>query len=74
MSKLDSLSRRQFLGLFGASAVAVSGLGLVGCGGSGSSESASGNAASSSASVSGTVNCSGATSFQKLVESAAHKF
>ena len=42
-------------------------LGLVGCGGN----SAASDAA---ASVSGTVNCSGATSFQTLVESAAHKF
>ena len=56
MSKLDSLSRRQFLAGFGGVAAAVAGLGLVGCGGS------------------GTVNCSGATSFQKLVESAATKF
>ncbi|WP_321973405.1 phosphate ABC transporter substrate-binding protein [Paratractidigestivibacter sp.] len=63
MSKLDSLSRRQFLAGFGASAVAVAGLGLVGCGGSGSS-----------ASSSGTVNCSGATSFQSLVEAAALEF
>ncbi|WP_321973287.1 phosphate ABC transporter substrate-binding protein [Paratractidigestivibacter sp.] len=63
MSKLDSLSRRQFLAGFGASAVAVAGLGLVGCGGSGSS-----------ASSSGTVNCSGATSFQGLVEAAALEF
>ena len=67
MSKLDSMSRRQFLGAFGAATVAMAGLGLVGCGG---------NSAASDAtvSVSGTVNCSGATSFQTLVESAAHKF
>ncbi len=68
MSKLDSLSRRQFLAGFGGAAVAVAGLGLVGCGGSGSSDSGA------SASVSGTVNCSGATSFQGLVESAAQQF
>lgn len=67
MSKLDSMSRRQFLGAFGAATVAMAGLGLVGCGGN----SAASDAA---ASVSGTVNCSGATSFQTLVESAAHKF
>lgn len=67
MSKLDSMSRRQFLGAFGAATVAMAGLGLVGCGGN--------SAASDAAvSVSGTVNCSGATSFQTLVESAAHKF
>ena len=61
------MSRRQFLGAFGAATVAMAGLGLVGCGGN----SAASDAA---ASVSGTVNCSGATSFQTLVESAAHKF
>ncbi len=70
MSKLDSLSRRQFLAGFGAAAVAVAGLGLVGCGGSSSSSSDS----AASASISGTVNCSGATSFQSLVESAAQQF
>ncbi|MDO4848308.1 MAG: phosphate ABC transporter substrate-binding protein [Coriobacteriia bacterium] len=69
MSKLDSLSRRQFVAGFGGTLAAVAGLGLVGCGGSGNSESGS-----DAASVSGTVNCSGATSFQKLVESAATKF
>ena len=67
MSKLDSMSRRQFLGAFGAATVAMAGLGLVGCGGNSA-------ASDSAASVSGTVNCSGATSFQTLVESAAHKF
>lgn len=70
MSKLDSLSRRQFIAGFGGIA-AVAGLGLVGCGGS--SASADG-AAAGSESVSGTVNCSGATSFQKLVESATAEF
>lgn len=70
MSKLDSMSRRQFLGAFGAATVAMAGLGLVGCGGN----SASTDASDAAASVSGTVNCSGATSFQTLVESAAHKF
>lgn len=73
MSKLDSLSRRQFLAGFGGVAAAVAGLGLVGCGGS-SAASYSDGAASDAMSVSGTVNCSGATSFQKLVESAATKF
>ena len=71
MSKLDSLSRRQFIAGFGGIA-AVAGLGLVGCGGS-SAPDANG-AAAGSESVSGTVNCSGATSFQKLVESAAAEF
>ena len=73
MSKLDSLSRRQFLAGFGGVVAAVAGLGLVGCGGS-SAASYSDGAASDAKSVSGTVNCSGATSFQKLVESAATKF
>ena len=73
MSKLDSLSRHQFLAGFGGVAAAVAGLGLVGCGGS-SAASYSDGAASDAKSVSGTVNCSGATSFQKLVESAATKF
>ena len=73
MSKLDSLSRHQFLAGFGGIAAAVAGLGLVGCGGS-SAASYSDGAASDAKSVSGTVNCSGATSFQKLVESAAAEF
>ena len=73
MSKLDSMSRRQFLGAFGAATVAMAGLGLVGCGGNSASTDAA-SSASDAASVSGTVNCSGATSFQTLVESAAHKF
>ena len=74
MSKLDSMSRRQFLGAFGAATVAMAGLGLVGCGGNSASTDAASSASDAAASVSGTVNCSGATSFQTLVESAAHKF
>ena len=74
MSKLDSLSRRQFLAGFGGIAVAAAGLGLVGCGGSSASDAAADGAAAGSESVTGTVNCSGATSFQKLVESAAAEF
>ena len=74
MSKLDSMSRRQFLGAFGTATVALAGLGLVGCGGSASSDAAAASDGASKTAVSGTVNCSGATSFQKLVESAAHKF
>lgn len=73
MSKLDSLSRRQFIAGFGGIA-AVAGLGLVGCGPSSASDAAADGAAAGSESVSGTVNCSGATSFQKLVESAAAEF
>lgn len=73
MSKLDSLSRRQFLAGFGGIAAAA-GLGLVGCGGSSASDAAVDGAVAGSESVSGTVNCSGATSFQKLVESTAAVF
>lgn len=69
----DSLSRRSFLSLAGGTAVAIAGLGLVGCGGSYSSGS-SPSSDSSAKALSGTVNCSGATSFQPLVEAAARKF
>ncbi|MGE9910545.1 phosphate ABC transporter substrate-binding protein [Atopobiaceae bacterium SGI.236] len=63
----NQMSRRQFLSFAGAAAVA--GLGLVGCGGtSAGTDAATGDA------LSGTVNCSGATSFQKLVEAAAANF
>ena len=65
----NQMSRRQFLSFAGAAAAAVAGLGLVGCGGtSAGTEAAAGDA------LSGTVNCSGATSFQKLVEAAAANF
>ena len=65
----NQMSRRQFFSFAGAAAAAVAGLGLVGCGGT----SAGTNAATGDA-LSGTVNCSGATSFQKLVEAAAANF
>ena len=65
----NQISRRQFLSFAGAAAAAVAGLGLVGCGGT----SAGADAATGDA-LSGTVNCSGATSFQKLVEAAAANF
>ena len=65
----NQMSRRQFFSFAGAAAAAVAGLGLVGCGGT----SAGTNAATGDA-LSGTVNCSGATSFPKLVEAAAEKF
>ena len=65
----NQMSRRQFLSFAGAAAAAVAGLGLVGCGGT----SAGAKAATGDA-LSGTVNCSGATSFQKLVEAAAANF
>ncbi len=71
MFELSSVSRRQFLTASCGFAVAVAGLGLVGCGGSSASSSSD---SSDAASIAGTVNCSGATSFQKLVESAATKF
>ena len=66
------MSRRQFLGLAGSLA-AVAGLGLVGCGGSngGSTAATSGAAA---AELDGSITCSGATSFQPLVEAAAKQF
>ena len=73
MSELSSVSRRQFLTATCGFAAAVAGLGLVGCGGSSSSSSSS-DSSDKAASITGTVNCSGATSFQKLVESAAAKF
>ena len=73
MSELSSVSRRQFLTATCGFAAAVAGLGLVGCGGSSSSSSSS-DSFDKAASITGTVNCSGATSFQKLVESAAAKF
>lgn len=64
-----SCSRRHFLGLAGGVA-AVAGLGLAGCGGN---PTAQGSAAAGS-SLAGTINCSGATSFQPLVEAAADNF
>ena len=65
----NQMSRRQFFSFAGAAAAAVVGLGLVGCGGtSAGTDAVTGDA------LSGTVNCSGATSFQKLVEAAAANF
>ena len=65
----NKISRRQFFSLAGLSTVAVAGLGLVGCGGSGAS-----NGTSSDGSLAGSIACSGATSFQPLVEAAANDF
>ena len=66
----NKMSRRQFFSLAGLSTVAVAGLGLVGCGGTGSE----GGAAASGEALSGSISCSGATSFQPLVEAAANDF
>ena len=71
MSKLD-LSRRQFLGVFGATAAVA---GLAACNGTTTSTGegdAEGDAAE--ATLSGSISCSGATSFQPLVEAAADDF
>lgn len=68
-----NVSRREFFRLSATGAAAVAGLGLVGCGGSGASSTGSASAAADSSLV-GSITCSGATSFQPLVESAADAF
>ncbi len=70
MSK--DMSRRQFVGFAGCAA-AIAGLGLVGCGGS-SAASSDSAATEAAAELEGSVTCSGATSFQPLVEAAANDF
>ena len=70
MSK--DMSRRQFLG-FAGGITAIAGLGLVGCGGSGSTSGADATS-EAAAELEGSVTCSGATSFQPLVEAAANDF
>ena len=70
MSK--DMSRRQFLG-FAGGITAIPGLGLVGCGGSGSTSGADATS-EAAAELEGSVTCSGATSFQPLVEAAANDF
>lgn len=67
------MSRRQFLGLAGSLA-AVAGLGLVGCGGGSTTSSTSAASGAAEKTVSGSISCSGATSFQPLVEDAANAF
>ena len=67
-----SYSRRQFLGFAGGIA-AVAGLGLAGCSGQTTTAGSTGSAAAG-ASLSGTINCGGATSFQPLVEAVAGDF
>lgn len=66
------MSRRQFLGLAGGLA-AIAGLGLVGCGG-GSNAGTAATSGAAEKSLSGSISCSGATSFQPLVEDAANAF
>ena len=67
------MSRRQFLGGLAGGLAAFAGLGLVGCGGSGSASTAA-VSTEAAADLSGSVTCSGATSFQPLVEDAANAF
>lgn len=68
-----NVSRREFFRLSATCAAAAAGLGLVGCGGSDTSGAESTSAAADSALV-GSITCSGATSFQPLVEAAANDF
>lgn len=68
-----NVSRREFFRLVGIGSASIAGLGLVGCGGSSTTDAGSTSAAADSALV-GSITCSGATSFQSLVESAANKF
>ncbi len=65
-----TISRRQFLSFGGAAAV-VTGLGLLGCSSSSVDDAATGSA---EAELSGSISCSGATSFQSLIEAAADEF
>ena len=65
-----TMSRRSFLS-FAGSLAAVAGLGLVGCASSGEGASPASEAASK---LSGSISCTGATSFQGLVEAAANQF
>ncbi|OUO60789.1 phosphate ABC transporter substrate-binding protein [Olsenella sp. An270] len=71
MSKLD-LTRRQFMGVFGATAAIA---GLAACGGNTASDTtAEGDEGAADAALAGSISCSGATSFQPLVEKAADAF
>ena len=72
MSKLD-LTRRQFMGVFGATAAIA---GLAACGGNTASDTTDegGEEGAADAELVGSISCSGATSFQPLVEKAADAF
>lgn len=72
----QDMSRRQVFGVFGsiAAIAAASGLGLTACGTNSPAGSAAGSGTNASSNLSGTVNCTGATSFQGLIEAAANNF
>ena len=70
MSKLD-LTRRQFMGVFGATAAVA---GLAACGGTTDTAATDEGDAAADAALAGSISCSGATSFQPLVEKAADAF
>lgn len=72
--KTYDLSRRQFLGLAGGAAVALAGLGLVGCDGGAASSNATGNANPDTAQLTGSITAAGSTALQPLVEAAAEAF
>lgn len=68
----QNVSRRQFLNIMGVSSAVAAGLGLAACGSSSTSSNSSSN--SESTTLSGSISCTGATSFQALVEDAANDF